>query len=148
MTQDLEKAKTMLTTKNFCFMQWQEDDAIKRGEKVMQKEDMEFLLSINNITRNKCKHSKILDGTYNSELLFVEIEDTKEKGLNGYHLIGATLNQKDSTALKEKGYFIRIEWLGSTMCDEIYFSEEAFIKAEIFDFQNLFGSFASVASLI
>ncbi len=138
MTQDLEKAKKIIN-KNFCLMQWQADDAKKRGEELMGKEDIEFLLSLNSITKEEHISFDALEGRYNSDNLFKAIKNSKDKGLKGLLMIGTTLNQKDSTALKEMGYFIRYEWLGSTMCDEIYFSEEAFIRAEISRFKHFFG---------
>ena len=49
MNPNLERAKSILDTKALYFMQWQVDDAKQRGEDLMGKEDIEFLLSLDSI---------------------------------------------------------------------------------------------------
>lgn len=148
MTQELEKAKKVLN-KTFCFMQRQADDAKARGEELMEKEDIEFLLSLNDITKEKVlTFESETEYTYDSKKLFRAIHKARNERLKGVRIMCATLTKEDEAKVKERGFFIEYTGHGSTSWDEIYFSEEAFIKQRIASFKNLFGGLASVASMI
>lgn len=144
MMQDIEQAKKILN-KTFCLMQQQREDAETQGEEVMGKEDIEFLLSLNGTTKEDVVSFKGEQDTYDSEALFTAIKDATEKGLEGL-IMYSTLHRNDELRIKEMGYFINYTGHGSWQWDEIYFSEEAFIKSEISSFQNLFGGIASAHS--
>lgn len=146
MTPELEKAKEILC-KPLCFMQWQANDVIARGEKPMDKGDIEFLLSLGGITRDEVLGYE--DPCDSIKLLSV-IENAKNKGLKGVMLWdeGSYVSDENEAELKKEGYVIRHTGHGSVLWQEVYFSEEDYIRAEISSFQNLFGSFASIAHMI
>ncbi len=142
------KAKTVFG-KTFCLMQWQVNDVIANGGKVMEKDDMEFLLSLDGIKAGEiASFDSDDDVTYDSERFFTALEDAKMNGLLGLSISIATLKKEDRQKVRGAGYFIKDEGHGSVFWDEIYFTEEAYLKARISSFQNVFGGVASVAHLI
>lgn len=147
MTQELQKAKQILS-KPFCFMQWQVDDAFAKGDEPMTKEDIQYLLSLSVDSKTGEHFDMMLKSGYDSEELFAAIDLAKKKELDSVWMIGATLNAQDARRVKDQGYFVRIEWLGSTMLDEIYFSEEAATKADIAKFQSLFKGITGMVYLM
>lgn len=147
MTQDLEKAKTILS-KTFCLMEWQANDARERGQELMEKEDIEFLLSLPSTQKNELLHCfEIEDGNLSKLKLLKTIQRAKIEKKDGV-ILGTTIGDSNHSSMEERGYFVKMTGHGSALWDEIYFSEEAFIKSEISYFKNLFGSFASVAPMI
>ena len=149
MTQDLEKAKKILTTKLLCFMQWQVDDAKARGHELMEQEDIEFILSLDGITQEEILTFNVPEEErYTPEALFKKIEEAKSKNLKGIIIMCDVLGDKLKEKIQEIGFFVKNSAWNSIVWDEIYFLEEDFVRAEISDFKNLFGSFASVAQMI
>lgn len=140
MTPELEKAKKALN-KYFCFTELQANQARLEGKELMEKEDMEFLLSLKNQTSNRYAHLQRKNGRYDSEIMFVLLKDSVAKGLEGM-LTYTRLPEKDLVRLEKAGYMVKMEGPGM-IGDEIYFSEDAFIRAEICSFQNLFGCLGS-----
>ena len=146
MIQDIEKVRKILN-KPFCFMEWQAKDARERGDEPMNKEDIEFLLTLDGIVEEEIfQNNEVCD----SSQLFAFIKETKQKGFKGaiFWAEGSWISEEDEAKLKEIDCFIRLEGQGSVVWQEIYFSEEDFIRAEISYFKNFFGSFASVAGMI
>lgn len=144
---ELERAKVILD-KSFCFMEWQANDAIQAGREVMGKEDIEFLLSLQGISKDEVlffESDKIDE--YDSEKLFTVILNSKKDGLKGL-VLDTTIIEQDASKLKEMGCFVRIEGHGSVFWDEVYFSEDAYIRAEISYFKNLFGGLVGVAHIL
>jgi len=140
MTQiNLEQVEKILN-KHFCFMEWQEKDAITRNYEIMGIDDIEFLLSLdtkgNKISSFETTYGKI----YDSEKLFKFIEDSKSKGFLGVSLVWSTLTSADEIKLSKLGYLIKQTGHGSIFWDEIYFTKNAYITNEVRYFQNLFGS--------
>jgi hypothetical protein len=147
MTQDLEKAKRILS-KTFCFMEWQANDARERGQELMDENDIKFLLSLDGISEKDVLHCFDVQNDNLSKLLLLKtIQRAKNEGKKGV-IFGTTLGNENQVVVEQRGYFIKMTGHGSSLWDEIYFSEEVFIKSEISYFKNLFGSFASVASMI
>jgi hypothetical protein len=144
MIADLEKTRRILH-KTFCFMQWQTDDAIKRGEEVMGIEDIEFLLSLDGIGKGEVLPFKSdKEDSYNFENLFRAIKMARKKKLKGV-VMETTLTQEDNIRLKKIGVFIKYAGYQAVLWDEIYLSEEAFMESEISDFKNLFGCLATAS---
>jgi hypothetical protein len=149
MTENLERAKQIMQTKILCFMQWHADKIKEMGGEIMEEEDLTFLLS--------------LEGTANGEVFYTEesfeddaqrifnaLEDAKSKGFKGISLMAerSYIGEKDQAKLQEKGYFVKYIDYGSASWQEVYFSEEDYIKAQIASYKHQFGCFASVASMI
>lgn len=137
---NFEKAKTIIQTKHFCFMEWQEKDVLKRGEKVMNKEDMEFLLSLK-MPRPKLLHHDMEQ--YDSEGLYTAIEKAKNQQLDGVLILMSPIINDDVLKIKAMGHFV--EFLGpGDIGDEIYFTEDGLTTNRIFDFKSLFGGVATM----
>jgi hypothetical protein len=150
MNPDLERAKSILDTKALYFMQWQVDDAKQRGEDLMGKEDIEFLLSLDSIKQEGIaafEPGQPYTGVYDSEKLFIAVGEAVKQGKKGIDLC-TDLKAEDKKIILGKGYFVFMEAHGSCFWEEVYFSEEAYVQARISHFKNMFGSFASVAPLI
>lgn len=143
MIEELERAKQIFK-KTFCFMQMQADAAKARGEELMEKEDMEFLLSVELPKQKFLTHDM---KKYDSEGLFAAIEAAATKGVDGLRIVSSNIANNDVLKIHEMGYFV--EFIGpGDIGDEIYFTEDALIKNRVCDFKNLFGSLASVAHFL
>ncbi len=137
---DFEKAKTIIQTKHFCFMEWQEKDVLERGGKVMDKEDMNFLLSFE-ISRPKLLHHDMEQ--YDSEGLYTAIEKAKSQQLDGVLLLMSPIINDDVLKIEAMGHFV--EFLGpGDIGDEIYFTEDGLTTNRIFDFKSLFDGVATM----
>ena len=147
MDQKLEKAKEIMANKVLCLMEWQSKEVEKYGGKVMEGHELEFLLSLDGITKEEVLST---EEPYDSEGIFSIIEETKNKGLKGIMFFNENswISEKDEAKLKEMGYYIREEGWQSLLWQEVYFSEEAFVRAEIAFYKNKFSSFASVAPFL
>ena len=149
MDSQLEKTKVILN-KTFCFMQWQSESATKRGEQVMEKEDIEYLLSLNGITKGEILS---LDGTengffsgmkkYQPNELFEIINKAKKKGFSGISIIEKDVTNSEYQKIKEMGGYVDFTGYSSTNICNVYFTEEAFIRSKISKIKNLFGCLTS-----
>ena len=150
MDAQLEKAKIILN-KTFCFMQLQADAAVKRGETLMEKEDIEYLLSLGGITKGEILS---LDGTenrffpkmekYNADEFFTVFEKAQKDGFSGLCIIEQDINNPNIQKIREMGCYVDCTWAGSTTLCYIYFNEEVFIQSKISELKNLFGSLTSL----
>lgn len=149
MTEDLEMAKKILD-KTFCLMEWQRKDAEKRGQEVMGKEDMEFLLSIDASFEKgqiaRFGEIESMDNPYNSEQFLYSLQKARNNKLEGI-IIWNRLTPRDTKKVERMGYAIHYAGHGSSQWDEVYFSEEAMIRVHVSKFQNLFGGIKSFASM-
>ena len=142
MTQDLEKAKKILG-KIFCFMESQANDARERGEELMDTEDIEFLLSLDGTIENEILHCPFdFDGSLSKLQLLKIIQKAKNEKKSGV-MLGMVIRHEDVSAIEKRGYFISMTGYGSLDWDEIYFSEDAFIRSRISSFKNLFDGLRS-----
>lgn len=149
MIQDLEKAKKILG-KTFCFMEWQADEARKRGEEIMNGEDIEFILSLDPLADQEVMSFDVgstYNGSYDSKKLFSAIDDASYIGLKGI-MPWVYLIEEDRRTVEKRGYFLIEHYECSGSWHDIYFSEEFFIEAKISTLQHQFGCIASVASMI
>lgn len=145
--EDITKAKAVLG-KTLCFMQWHEDDAKKHGQEIMSTEDMKFLLSLDGITKDDVLDCfDINSGSLSKLQLLKAIQKAKNENKQGI-IFGSVLGERNQSAVDKRGYFVSMNGHGSVMWDEVYLSEEAYIKSQISHYKNLLGSFASVAPLI
>jgi len=144
MIQDSEKVKNVLK-KTFCFMQWQVDDANEKGEEVMGKEDIEFLLSLEGLRKHDVYVFETREiGRYDSRSLFRAIERAQSRGCLGLRIFISLIKYEDEQKIKKLGYFLKCEH----GFDEIYFNEEGSLRYEISEFKHLFGSLGSVLPLV
>lgn len=148
MTKEILKAKEILN-KTFCFMEWQANDARARGETLMKMDDIEYLLSLDGFAEGDVvSFTSTSEGIYDSNKLFSAIDDAQKEGKQGLYISCAVLTGADKVKVKEAGHYIVDAGHGSVIWDEIYFSEEAYIKSQIASFQNLFGGLKSIAQMI
>lgn len=148
MTNEILKAKEILN-KTFCFMEWQANDARARGETLMKIDDIEYLLSLDGFAEGDVvSFASINEESYDSSLLFETIETAKNTGKQGVCIMCTILTGPDSVRLKKSGYYIVDAGHGSVIWDEIYFSEEAYIRNRISHFKHLFGGLQSVSYVL
>ncbi len=130
-------------------MEWQAIDARACGETLMKMDDIEYLLSLDGFAKGDVvSFASINEESYDSSLLFETIETAKNTGKQGVRIMCTILTGPDSVRLRKSGYYIVDAGHGSVIWDEIYFSEEAYIKSQIASFQNLFGGLKSIAQMI
>lgn len=142
---DIEKAKKVLN-KTFCFMQWQANDARARGETLMEKDDIEYLLSLDGFAEGDVvSFDSISEDAYDSHKLFSAIENAIKEGKQGLLIMCAMLTHEDEARIKNSGYYVVQAGHGSVSWDEIYFSEEAHTRSQISYFKNLFGGLKSIS---
>ena len=147
MTDTLVKAKGILD-KHFCFSQQQADEIVSKGGVLMTAEDMQFLLSLDGFKNGDVAFFPTNEfNIYDSEELFLFIEQSKKEGKQGLHLDGV-FTSEDATKLKALGYYIEYTGHGSSIWDELYFTEDAYITHQISSFKNLMGSIISLAHVI
>lgn len=127
-------------------MEWQANDARAKGETPMEKDDVEYLLSLDGFAEGDVvSFPAISEESYDSTLLFETIEIAKNAGRQGLSIMCAVLTATDRTRVKEAGYYVVDAGHGSVIWDEIYFSEEAYIRNQISYFKNLFGGLKSIS---
>lgn len=147
MNEQLKKAKDILFGKTFCFMEWQSKDAKERGEKVMEKEDIEFILSLEGLQKGSILS---FDGSterffpsseqYVEGKLFEYIESAKTSGSLGMSIIEKDITNDEAKKVRQMGGCVNYTWAGgsTTLCD-VYFTEEAFILSQISHLKHSFG---------
>ena len=139
---DFEKAKKIIQTKTFCFMEWQVKDAEQRNDKVMEKEDIEFLLALE-MPKQKLLHHDMKK--YDSAGLFLAIEKARDNQMDGVVVLMSNIINDDVLKIVDMGYFV--EFIGpGDLGDVIYFTEDALIRNRIFDVKKLFGDLALALS--
>ena len=141
--QEFLKVKQCLE-KVFCFTQIQADDAKRRGNKVMEIEDIKYLLSLQGLDR---KDFFFMDKLLNTSAFLHTLKQAKE---NGFHAVTLYDEFDDiiRLLLEQHGYFVEYIGFGSISWRVILLSEEALIKYKIQDFQHMFGSFVDVYPLL
>lgn len=154
------KAKECLN-KEFYMMQIQADAARAKGKVLMEKEDIEYILSLQGLgAEDYTRYSEIEVGEddfesyvkateqkYDSNKLLEVCVKAKEEGYQGVTLYNDVSN-KDRILLESNDYFVHYAGYGSSFWCEILLSEEAFIRHQILNFQHMFGTIKEVASLI
>ena len=137
------KAKQCLE-KVFCFTQIQADDAKRRGDKIMEIEDIKYLLSLQGLDR---KDFFFMDKLLNTSAFLHILKQAKE---NGFHavILYDEFSDRIRLLLEQYGYFVEYIGFGSISWRVILLSEEALIKYKIQDFQHALGGFRSVYPLL
>ena len=146
MIEELEQAKRILS-KTFCLMEWHRKDAEGRGEQVMDKEDLQFLIDCSDaLSQQEVLHEYSLKekGSYD---VYELIEIAKSRGLLGI-ILEDTISDQSHEELRKLGYFITMNGHGSALWDEVYLTEEAFVRSQIASFQHLFGCVKSMAHVL
>lgn len=145
MIEELEKVRAIFD-KHFCFTQLQTDEVVQNGGQVMDIEDMEYILSLEGTPKNGLVHFDAESKeTYNSEALFNALDKAHKQGADGLALWIATVRFKDEKRIQGLGYYFEPTGHGSTLWDEIYFSEEAYLIMRISKFKNLIGGLKDVS---
>lgn len=150
---EIEKAKEILK-KKFCLMQWQQDDADKHGIPTLNGEDIRYLQSIN--LNMHPEEILSLDGTedkfygntmkqYIPEFLHQTIVEAKDSNFKGICIIEQDVTNQEREKLEHLGYHVEYTWASSTKLCIVYFTEEDFIRHQIANFQDFFGSIKVLA---
>ena len=130
-------------------MEWQANDARARGETLMKIDDIEYLLSLDGFAEDDvASFASTSEGIYDSSKLFSAIDDAQKEGKQGLYISCAVLTGADKVKVKEAGHYIVDAGHGSVIWDEIYFSEEAYIRNRISHFKHLFGGLQSVSYVL
>ena len=147
-TENLEKAKAILN-KSFCFMQWQEHDAIKAGKEVMGVEDIRYLREF----KVESPHFNLLTITpekgerISKNFLEEKINEAKIKKLIGIQISDREIYGDTMDVIKENNLFVSHNQMIATFLityTYFFFDEENQIIHEIIKFQDFFGALATV----
>jgi len=133
------KAQTCLN-KEFHFMQMQADAAKARGGILMEKEDIQYLRAFHISNKPKSATLNMIDIEYDSKTVLKFIEESKKEGCTSVVLIDKDLTNDDDKIVRDKGYFIVLDYPGVKVT-YIFFTEEELINHRVLNFQEMFGTF-------